>query len=126
MALARDDPLRQTPACLDARACCPPGLHPTRQRFLPSTCRASRYPARFIRTARANWNKFAMADSMGRELTYGKALIGALLLSGAVRKRTGDDAMVGLLLPATVGGALANLGVSLAGKTAVNLNFTAG
>jgi acyl-[acyl-carrier-protein]-phospholipid O-acyltransferase / long-chain-fatty-acid--[acyl-carrier-protein] ligase len=83
-------------------------------------------PARLIRTARANWNKFAMADSMGRELTYGKALIGALLLSGAVRKRTGDDAMVGVLLPATVGGALANLGVSLAGKTPVNLNFTAG
>ncbi len=83
-------------------------------------------PARFIRTARANWGKFAMADSMGRELTYGKALIGASLLAGAVRKRTGDDAMVGLLLPATVGGALANLGVSLAGKTPVNLNFTAG
>lgn len=83
-------------------------------------------PARFIRTARANWGKFAMADSMGRELTYGKALIGASLLAGAVRKRTGDDAMVGVLLPATVGGALANLGVSLAGKTPVNLNFTAG
>jgi acyl-[acyl-carrier-protein]-phospholipid O-acyltransferase/long-chain-fatty-acid--[acyl-carrier-protein] ligase len=83
-------------------------------------------PARFIRTARANWRKFAMADSMGRELTYGKALIGALLLSSAVRKRTADDAMVGVLLPATVGGALANLGISLTGKTPVNLNFTAG
>ena len=33
---------------------------------------------------------------------------------------------VGLLFPASVGGALANLGVTLAGKTAVNLNFTAG
>ena len=83
-------------------------------------------PARFIRTARANWGKFAMADSMGRELTYGKALIAASLLAGAVRKRTGEDAMIGVLLPATVGGALANLGVSLAGKTPVNLNFTAG
>ena len=34
--------------------------------------------------------------------------------------------MIGLLLPATVGGALANLGVSLAGKVPVNLNFTGG
>ena len=83
-------------------------------------------PARFIRTARANWGKFAMADSMGRELTYSKALVGAILLAGAVRKRTGTDKMIGVLLPATVGGALANLGVSLAGKTPVNLNFTAG
>jgi acyl-[acyl-carrier-protein]-phospholipid O-acyltransferase/long-chain-fatty-acid--[acyl-carrier-protein] ligase len=83
-------------------------------------------PARFIRTARANWGKFAMADSTGRELTYGKALIAALLLSGAVRRRTEGDAMVGILMPATVGGALANLGVSMTGKTPVNLNFTAG
>ena len=83
-------------------------------------------PARFIRTARANWGKFAMADSTGRELTYGKALIASLLLAGVVRQRTGQDAMVGVLMPATVGGALANLGVSLAGKTPVNLNFTAG
>jgi acyl-[acyl-carrier-protein]-phospholipid O-acyltransferase/long-chain-fatty-acid--[acyl-carrier-protein] ligase len=33
---------------------------------------------------------------------------------------------VGLLFPASVGGALANLGVTLSGKVAVNLNFTAG
>jgi len=31
-----------------------------------------------------------------------------------------------MLLPASVGGALANLGLSLAGKVPVNLNFTAG
>ena len=36
------------------------------------------------------------------------------------------ESKVGLLLPASVGGALANLGVSLAGKVPVNLNFTAG
>ena len=33
---------------------------------------------------------------------------------------------VGILLPASVGGALANLAASLAGKTVVNLNFTTG
>ena len=83
-------------------------------------------PARFIRTARANWSKFAMADSTGRELTYGKALIASLLLASVVRRQADGDVMVGILMPATVGGALANLGVSLAGRTPVNLNFTAG
>jgi acyl-[acyl-carrier-protein]-phospholipid O-acyltransferase/long-chain-fatty-acid--[acyl-carrier-protein] ligase len=83
-------------------------------------------PARFIRTARRNWSQFAMADSTGRELTYGRALTAALLLSGEIRRRKGPNEMIGLLLPATVGGALANLGVSLAGKVPVNLNFTGG
>ena len=36
---------------------------------------------RFIRTARKNWSKFAMADSSGRELTYGEALTGSLLVA---------------------------------------------
>lgn len=83
-------------------------------------------PARFLRSARKNWGKLAMADSTGRELTYGRALIAAILLSGVVRKQAREDAMVGVLMPATVGGALANLGVALTGKTVVNLNFTAG
>ena len=83
-------------------------------------------PRRFIRMARKKWSNFAMADSTGRQVTYREALTGAVLLSGAIAKRTGDDKMVGLLLPSSVGGALANLGVALSGKTPVNLNFTAG
>ncbi len=67
-----------------------------------------------------------MADSTGRELTYGRALTAAVLLAGEVRRKADSQKMVGLLLPATVGGALANLGVSLAGKVPVNLNFTGG
>ncbi len=83
-------------------------------------------PARFVRLARRHWGYFAMADSMGRELTYGRALTAALLLAEEVRRRADSEKMIGLLLPATVGGALANLGVSLAGKVPVNLNFTGG
>jgi acyl-[acyl-carrier-protein]-phospholipid O-acyltransferase/long-chain-fatty-acid--[acyl-carrier-protein] ligase len=83
-------------------------------------------PARFVRLARRNWGHFAMADSTGRELTYGRALTAAVLLAAEVRRRADANQMIGLLLPATVGGALANLGVSLAGKVPVNLNFTGG
>ena len=88
--------------------------------------RGATLPARFVRQARRHWSKFAMADSTGRELTYGRALTAALLLAAEVRRKADSQKMIGLLLPATVGGALANLGVSLAGKVPVNLNFTGG
>ncbi len=81
--------------------------------------------ARFVQSARKNWNRPAMADSSGRTATYGEALTGALLLARWLRKHTGER-MIGLMLPPSVGGALANLGVTLAGRVAVNLNFTAG
>ena len=83
-------------------------------------------PLRFIRTARKNWNRFAMADSTGREVTFGQALTGSMLIAGWLAAERRDEAMIGLVLPSSVGGALANIGTVLAGKTPVNLNFTAG
>jgi acyl-[acyl-carrier-protein]-phospholipid O-acyltransferase/long-chain-fatty-acid--[acyl-carrier-protein] ligase len=80
----------------------------------------------FIRSAKRRWFSFCMADTTGAELTYGKTLIGALLLAGWLRRHCGGDRMVGVLLPASVGGALANIAVLLAGKVPVNLNFTGG
>ena len=81
---------------------------------------------RFIATARRQWQRLCMADSTGTQLTCGKALIASLLLARWVRQHCAHDTMVGLLLPASVGGALANIAVLLAGKIPVNLNFTAG
>jgi acyl-[acyl-carrier-protein]-phospholipid O-acyltransferase/long-chain-fatty-acid--[acyl-carrier-protein] ligase len=81
---------------------------------------------RFIKTAKHRWFGSCMTDSTGKALTYGKTLIGGMLLAGWLRQQRRDDAMIGLLLPASVGGALANIAVLLAGKTPVNLNFTAG
>jgi acyl-[acyl-carrier-protein]-phospholipid O-acyltransferase/long-chain-fatty-acid--[acyl-carrier-protein] ligase len=77
---------------------------------------------RLIRAARRNWKKFAMADSTGRTLTYGEMLTGAVMVSRAIP----NEAMVGVLLPPTVGGALVNLAATLRGVVPVNLNFTAG
>jgi acyl-[acyl-carrier-protein]-phospholipid O-acyltransferase/long-chain-fatty-acid--[acyl-carrier-protein] ligase len=67
-----------------------------------------------------------MADSTGQDLTFARALTAALLLSGVIKRVAADRRYVGLLLPASVGGALANVAASLAGKVPVNLNFTAG
>jgi acyl-[acyl-carrier-protein]-phospholipid O-acyltransferase / long-chain-fatty-acid--[acyl-carrier-protein] ligase len=81
---------------------------------------------RFLESAKRRWSSFCMADSTGRELTFGRALVGSLLLARAIRERVPAGTSVGLLLPASVGGALANIAASIAGRTPVNLNFTAG
>jgi acyl-[acyl-carrier-protein]-phospholipid O-acyltransferase/long-chain-fatty-acid--[acyl-carrier-protein] ligase len=67
-----------------------------------------------------------MADSSRQRLTFGRALVASLLLSRWIRARSRGEEKIGLLLPASVGGALANVATSLAGKVPVNLNFTAG
>jgi acyl-[acyl-carrier-protein]-phospholipid O-acyltransferase/long-chain-fatty-acid--[acyl-carrier-protein] ligase len=66
-------------------------------------------PRRLIRSARRNWSHFAMADSTGRELTYGRMLTGGLLVANWARTRR-DEEMIGVLLPPSVAGALVNVG----------------
>ncbi len=82
-------------------------------------------PAAFLDCARRNWSRFAMADSAGRELTFGKALIAGLLFRSLVVKRCPGEKMVGVLLPPSAPTAIVNLGITLAGRVAVNLNYTA-
>ena len=82
--------------------------------------------SRFLHTAKRRWSSLAIADSTGRELTFGRALVASLLLARVIRRLAGEQPNIGLLLPASVGGALANVAVGFAGKVVVNLNFTAG
>ena len=81
---------------------------------------------RLVAKARRNWAQFAMADSTGRELTYGRMLAGGILLAKWVRRVSAEEEKIGVLLPSTVAGALVNVGITLAGRIPVNLNFTAG
>ncbi|HZI94331.1 MAG TPA: AMP-binding protein, partial [Patescibacteria group bacterium] len=79
---------------------------------------AKRYPRRLC-----------LADSGGTELSFRRALAGSLALSRRVAAVTagqngGGDAMVGILLPPSVAGALINVAVMMAGKVPVNLNYT--
>src|SRR4029077_10163425 len=77
----------------------------------------------FVRTAKHQWWSFSMADATTKPLTFGRVLVAAMLLARWGRRRLPHESTVGLLLPASVGGALANLGLTLAGKVPVNLNF---
>jgi acyl-[acyl-carrier-protein]-phospholipid O-acyltransferase/long-chain-fatty-acid--[acyl-carrier-protein] ligase len=81
---------------------------------------------RLVRNARRLWSRFVMADSSGRELTWGRLLTAGVLVSGWVRRTSLPDEMIGVVLPPSVGGALVNVGITLAGRVPVNLNFTAG
>jgi acyl-[acyl-carrier-protein]-phospholipid O-acyltransferase/long-chain-fatty-acid--[acyl-carrier-protein] ligase len=87
---------------------------------------SDRLDRRLIASARSNWSRFAMADSTGRELSYGRMLAGSLLLAKWARRAAAENDMIGVVLPPTAGGALVNIGVTLAGRVPVNLNFTAG
>jgi acyl-[acyl-carrier-protein]-phospholipid O-acyltransferase/long-chain-fatty-acid--[acyl-carrier-protein] ligase len=79
----------------------------------------------FIQSARQNWGRKAVADSSGKTLTYGRTLAGALALAGKLEGVVGTSGHVGLLLPPTAGGVLANLALMLMGRIPVNLNYTA-
>ncbi len=82
-------------------------------------------PELFLNAARRNWRRFAIADSFGRELNFGRALVGAMLFRRLILERCRNEKMIGILLPPSVPTALLNLGISLAGRVPVNLNYTA-
>jgi acyl-[acyl-carrier-protein]-phospholipid O-acyltransferase/long-chain-fatty-acid--[acyl-carrier-protein] ligase len=80
----------------------------------------------FIRRARRHSLRMALVDAITPELSFIKALAGSVVLARALRERWEGQDAVGILLPASVAGVLANLAAALSGRIAVNLNFTAG
>jgi acyl-[acyl-carrier-protein]-phospholipid O-acyltransferase / long-chain-fatty-acid--[acyl-carrier-protein] ligase len=107
----------------------------------------------FVKRAKRQPRALAVADSSGKELSFGSLAalsftFGELLFDrssssaadigrgsisrviGPPPETAGDDGSatecVGLLLPPSVGGVIANLAVSLFGRVPVNLNYTAG
>jgi acyl-[acyl-carrier-protein]-phospholipid O-acyltransferase / long-chain-fatty-acid--[acyl-carrier-protein] ligase len=81
---------------------------------------------RLIHSARLNWFRPAIADSTKKRLKFGEMLTASILIRNWLMKEHAGEQNIGLLLPTSVAGAIANFGVTLAGRTAVNLNFTAG
>ncbi len=78
----------------------------------------------FIRTSRKMWRRFAAADLSGAKVTHGQLLVKAAFVARAMREHWDGQERVGLLLPPSVGGFVANCAVLLAGKIPVNLNYT--
>ena len=80
----------------------------------------------FVDQARAKPKSLCMVDSTGTSLTYGDAFLRAVALGRVLNRKLGPAQYVGVMIPPTVHGAIANLALALMGKIAVNLNYTAG
>jgi acyl-[acyl-carrier-protein]-phospholipid O-acyltransferase/long-chain-fatty-acid--[acyl-carrier-protein] ligase len=78
----------------------------------------------FIHTARRHPFRFAMADGRTPRMNHFSALAKSVFLARRLRKHWKDQAMVGLFLPPSIPGALANHAAMLMGKVPVNLNYT--
>ncbi|MEN8829176.1 MAG: acyl-[ACP]--phospholipid O-acyltransferase [Lentimonas sp.] len=80
----------------------------------------------FIRSARQNWQKLAIADSSGTELKYGELLTASLLIGERIQNQTQSaESNIAILLPPGSGSALSNLALTLNQQIGVNLNYTA-
>lgn len=84
----------------------------------------------FVRNAVALRNLFrpCVIDYAAGEktLTWGKTFVAAVCVTNYLRGRVGEAANVGVWLPTSLGGALANLAIAFLGRASVNLNYTAG
>ncbi len=93
---------------------------------VPETLPAHR---QFVRIAAAHTKRRCLIDTNAdpvRHLNTGEVLTGAICLANWLRPHLHREPMVGVWLPSSVGGVLANLALALLGKTSVNLNYTAG
>ncbi|MHB8900726.1 MAG: AMP-binding protein, partial [Thermoguttaceae bacterium] len=96
------------------------------ENMLQGTCR-SLVPARaMLRACRRNRFRRKVADSTGLEMTGGAVLTRSLVLRRLLRREVlqDDESLVGLLLPPSGAGLLANAALALDRRVAVNLNYT--
>ncbi|RPH94261.1 MAG: bifunctional acyl-ACP--phospholipid O-acyltransferase/long-chain-fatty-acid--ACP ligase, partial [Calditrichaeota bacterium] len=79
----------------------------------------------FIRQAKSLGDKLAIIDrTTERRVTYSKALIASLIL--AKRFKRINDGFIGIMIPTSAGSMLATLGVVMAGKVPVMINYSTG
>ena len=78
-----------------------------------------------LRSCRANLKERKFADSTGVELTSGRTFMAILILRKVLRRILGkNEQNVGVLMPTSAYGVLANLTLALDCRTTVNLNYT--
>jgi acyl-CoA synthetase (AMP-forming)/AMP-acid ligase II/acyl carrier protein len=81
-------------------------------------------PEAFVARASASPRDVAVADDLSGVLTYERLLMGALLMSRRLGQIPANN--VGLMLPASVASDVVLMGIFLAGKLPVVLNWTTG
>ncbi len=79
----------------------------------------------WLRTAKKKKNEASLIDFDNTILSHHRLLTAVIAFAGKIKKRTGHEQNIGLLLPPSAGGIIANLAVLMQGKIVVNLNYTA-
>jgi len=80
---------------------------------------------KFVEVAKKQAKKIAVYDqATGKDLTYDRMLIAALILAGRFKKYKGK--YLGVMVPTSAGCLLATLGALMAGKIPVMINYSTG
>lgn len=89
--------------------------------------RSMNLPRAFLRKCRAAMFRAKVSDSTGAKLTGGGLLMRTLVLRRILMREIlgKEEKFVGILIPPSVGGMVTNAAVTLTGRVAVNLNYTA-
>jgi acyl-[acyl-carrier-protein]-phospholipid O-acyltransferase/long-chain-fatty-acid--[acyl-carrier-protein] ligase len=75
--------------------------------------------------AKKHAGKFAIKDkTTGKNVTYSRALIGALILCSKFKKY--DKGFIGIMIPTSAGCALATVGALMSGRIPVMINYSTG
>ena len=80
----------------------------------------------WIKSAKDVGSNLCMADSTGVELNGNRFITGTFMMASKLKKSLKDNQNIGMLLPTSVGGSMANMAVLTLGKTIVNLNYSSG
>jgi acyl-[acyl-carrier-protein]-phospholipid O-acyltransferase/long-chain-fatty-acid--[acyl-carrier-protein] ligase len=80
----------------------------------------------FVHRARELPKKVVLADSTKASLNYADLFLRSMVLGRVLARELGAAQYVGIMVPPTVPGAVANVALTLWGKIPVNLNYTAG
>jgi acyl-[acyl-carrier-protein]-phospholipid O-acyltransferase/long-chain-fatty-acid--[acyl-carrier-protein] ligase len=82
-------------------------------------------PEAWLRLAKRQMRSPIVFESQGRILTQRRLMIAVLLVARVIRQQMPAPS-IGILLPASTAGVIVNLAAWMAGKTVINLNYTAG
>jgi len=90
------------------------------------TTRLPSLPKAWIKEAKNVGKKLSVADSTGVELSGHKFITAVFLMRGAFKKIFNKEQNIGLIVPTSAGGSIANMATLTLGKTIVNLNYSSG
>ena len=78
----------------------------------------------WIETVKSTRQNFAVAEAHGDPLSAKRLFVAALCFARRIRERKSEN-NIGVLLPTSSAGAIANMAILLSGKVIVNLNYSA-